>query len=98
MGQAGDRGLYSAVGLIDIECSPRSLEPVSWQVAPPVLVDLGDSGAYLAGWRSTRLLDEIEGLVALDGGSLTVKTDPEGFPMPKIQGLPSTSLRDVAAC
>ena len=88
--------LYSAVGLIDIECSPHSLEPVSWQVAPPVLVDLGDSGAYLAGWRSTRLLDEIEGLVALDGGSLTVETDPEGFPMPKIQGLPSTSLRDVA--
>ena len=87
--------LYSALGLIDVECSPTSLEPVSWQVSPPTVVEPASCDAYLAGWRSARLVGDLEDAVGSRGGSSST-TAREGWPATNLEGLEGETLRDVA--
>ena len=88
--------MYSALCLIDVECSPLTLEPVSWQVAPPVLVRTGDKAAVLVGWRSQALLDELRVLAEADGGAVQVTVGEEGVPAVQVNGVHDASLDDMA--
>jgi hypothetical protein len=88
--------LYSALGLIDVERSSSSLEPVAWQVAPPVLVRTGDRAAVLMGWRSQTLVDELRLLAEADGGAVHVVGGDDGVPVVQVHGVEDASLDDMA--
>lgn len=86
--------LYSALGLIDVECSSTSLEPSRWQVAPPVLCFTTEHDAYLAGWRSPSLLAEIEALASQMGGSAHSESF-DGWPLFVVSEVEVEDLRKV---
>jgi len=86
--------LYSALGLIDVECSPVSLEPVAWQVAPPVLVH-ADDRVFLAGWRSPQLIADLGLVTQADGGELRTTTHESGIPVVDLVGVDEETLGDI---
>ena len=65
--------VLSALGHIDIELDPFSLQPLAWQVSPSALVVVGTSEAVLVGRRSRVLLDKLAEMARDFGGRVTLK-------------------------
>jgi hypothetical protein len=70
------RGL-EALGHINVERDPRTLEVVQWEMGPPTLVALTESRWWLVGRRSSYQLAHLAGLVHYSGGRVTMTADQQ---------------------
>ena len=77
-----------ALGHIQLEIDGRSLAPRRWAIAPPTVVSPESGPCFLAGSRSTRLVQALEDVVSGDlAGDLRVVPQPDGPSVVEIHGL-----------
>jgi hypothetical protein len=90
------RGLET-LGHLDIARDAQSLRPARWEIAPATLAELPSGEWVLTGWRSQRLLDQLQDTVLALGGALERQPDAGGPTIVMVRGLEPASLHAAAA-
>ncbi|MCY4113350.1 MAG: hypothetical protein OXG33_05330 [Chloroflexi bacterium] len=82
----------AGLGYIEIERNRETLAVERWSVAPPALAGLPYGDAFLTGFRSDRLLDQLRGDVEELGGSFDVEPVDGVPPRVRVTGLEHADL------
>lgn len=84
----------SALGHLDVSLNGRC-RPAAWSISPPVLVEITERQGFLAGYRNSNLVSDIEDRVVESGGSLS-RYQQESAPVAIIITVPpGVSLDEV---
>jgi hypothetical protein len=85
------RGL-EVLGHLDLARDPQSVRPTRWGIAPAAMAELPSGEYVLTGWRSQRLLDQLEASVSAHGGSLCRQPHADGPTVALVRGLERAAL------
>lgn len=81
-----------ALGHIEIERDPTSLRPISWEVVDPTLVQKSGGEILLIGFRSDRMMVEVEDFAHAARAEVSIDRDVDAPPVVKIVGLAGQDL------
>lgn len=75
----GFQRALSVLGHLELERDPRTMQVTRWDVTPPTLSERTKGGYFLAGFRSRRMLEELEQCVNNLGGTVSVESQGKSF-------------------
>ena len=75
----GFQRALSVLGHLELERDPRTMQVTRWNVTPPTLSERTKGGYFLAGFRSRRMLEELEQCVNDLGGTVSVESQGKSF-------------------
>ena len=87
--------LFSSLGHLDVEWDMAGTLPLRWDVSPSAVVVTEHGDAFLAGYRSGRMLAALGPLVERHGGKWTTETNANGPATYRVSGIPPGTLRSV---
>jgi hypothetical protein len=87
--------IFSALGHIDIEYDKTGRHFVTWKVAPTMLVSTESGHWFVAGFRSTKLLDAIRHAVEESRGLIDPLFSKDGPTMYSITGLNRDAILNI---
>lgn len=86
---------YAMLGLLDLEQRRGSGAIRSWCVPPPTINMTPSGRAFLSGFRSSKLVDEVRDMAQLAGGTVVAEGSERAPASIFIDGLDADALRDA---
>ena len=87
--------LFSSLGHLDVEWDLAGTLPLRWTVSPPAIVTTGHGDAFLAGYRSVRMMETLRPLVENHGGNWSTDISADGPTTYRLFGVPPGALRSI---